>query len=156
MTDRNTTLFSLRYAVRVLERRGVYWSRIGVGFKALSIFSGTAAVAAVVGDKTVGAMIGGAIFAVLQAVEHAFSPGDQKAASYAQRKAYADLLARARALEDAALYTEYQAIVAADEVHCWQPLKELAYNDVVDEKGFDPAAKYPISGFAHWWLRLSD
>lgn len=146
---RDDTLFALRYAVRVLERHARLWGLIGAACKLVAILSGTVALAALVGTNTPLAVGMGVVFAVLQAVEHAFGPAEQRAKAQAQRRDYARLLARQGAMDDAAAEAAYQAVVADDDIAVPAALKELAYNDVVREQGLSEAACYP----GHWLLR---
>lgn len=141
-TTRSDTLFSLRYAVRVLERHGNLWARAGAFTKFVTIATGAGAVAAVISKNPNFSLGLGVLLALLQALEYALDPADKKAKAAAARKEYARLLANEAKHEDAALHAAYMAIVADDEVQIWQGIKELAYNDAVREKGLSPDALY--------------
>ena len=91
MQSRHTTLFNLRYAIRVLERYAAFWGSIGIAFKTLSILSGTVALSALVGEKSTMAISIGVIFALLQAIEYSLSPSDRKFAVMEMRGKYAAL-----------------------------------------------------------------
>lgn len=143
MTDtRANTIFCIRYAVRVLERYAKYWSSIGTAFKFISLATGTGAVAAVIAANPGWSLALGVALAVLQALEHAVCPSDKHACALASRRDYARLLSNQAAHTDESLEAAYQAIVADDEVMVGQSLKELAYNDVVREKGLAESALY--------------
>lgn len=144
---RSDTLFALRYAVRVLERYARMWHLVGAGLKAISILSGTVALAALTGTNTGLAIFMGVLFAALQALEHALDPADKRAAALAARRDYARVLSTEATKDDAALEAGYQAVVADDEIVVIQGLRELAYNDVVQEQGRDASALYPDR---HW------
>lgn len=141
-TVRTNTLFSIRYAVRVLERQAVMWGRISGTLKLASLFSGTSALSALMASSPTVAVVVGVLFALLQAIETVLKADDHSANARFQRRDYARLLSRQDSLSDAELEREYQTIVADDDISVWRPIKELAYNDVLDERGLDPAEKY--------------
>jgi len=145
--SRFETLFSIRYAVRVLERNARMWGVVSAAFKFASILSGTVALAAITGDKTALAVWLGVVFAGIQALDHATDPAGRRASSLAARRDYARLLAAAHRHDDAALEAAYVAVVAEDEESVIESLKKLAYNDVVREQGLDDGAC-----FAEPWL----
>jgi hypothetical protein len=146
---RSDTLFDLRYAVRVLERQARMWGLVGAAFKFASVLSGTVALAALTGEKTPLAIGMGMVFAVLQAAEIAVGPTGKSSNALSMRRDYARLYARESTLSDAALEDGYQAIVADDEIVVGHALKELAFNDVVLERGLNAADCYPNRP----WLR---
>lgn len=144
---RDDILFDLRYACRVLERYACMHAKLGMVLKFFSLLSGTAALAALVGDKSGIALGLGLFFALLQALEHAVGPGDKAANASAMRKEYARLYARAAGLADEVLDAGYHAIVADDDISVPQGLKELAFNDVICERSLDASACYPARPF---------
>lgn len=151
-TSRYQTVFSLRFAVRVLERQAVIWSRIDATMRLVAIFSGTAALMALMGGRpwlTTGL---GVFFAILQSAQYALDPAARRAEAVQQRKRYAKLFAQKHKYSDEDLETEYQAIVADDEVICTRRVRELAYNDVLEEMGCNPEERYRPSRF---WDLLS-
>lgn len=143
---RNDTLFALRYAVRVLERHARMWGHIGLACKFASLLSGTAALTALASSNKQLALGLGILFAVIQALEHAFGPAERRAQSLNTRRDYARVLAAQASHSDEALEAAYQAAVAEDEICVGQSFKELAYNDVVKEQGLDETACYPGHG----------
>lgn len=145
--SRDDTLFSLRYAVRVLERYARMWSLVGAGLKATSILSGTVALAALTGTNTRVAVALGVVFAALQALEYALGPAEKRAEALAERRNYARVLAAEATMDDPALEAAYQRVVADDELVIIQRLRELAYNDVVREQGKDERECYADHGF---------
>lgn len=146
--SRHDTLFSIRYAVRVLERYARFWSNINTAARLGSLLAGSAAIAALSATHTAAALVAGIFFALLQGVEFAMYPAGRAAEALAQRRPYADLYARQSAIsDDQELEGAYQALVAADELVMPEHLKHLAYNDVVAERGCDPTQLYPLRGF---------
>lgn len=140
---RNATLFSIRYAARVLERYARMWGIVGNVVKFTMAVSGSAALAALVGTKTTAAITLGIVFAVMQALEATLQPAKRRAEALAMRRSYARLQAGEGKQEDAALEAAYWKVAADDDITVPAPLKELAYNDVVRERGLDETACYP-------------
>ncbi|WP_041645318.1 hypothetical protein [Aromatoleum aromaticum] len=140
--SRADTSFNVRYAARVLERHACLWRRLDASVRVMALLAGSGAIGAI-GAEHAGWAVGlGVVFAVFQAVEFALHPAEVAAKSLAQRRQYAALQARARALDDAALDDAYQALCADDDIIVSDTLKRLAYNDVVRERGLDEAACY--------------
>lgn len=153
-TDRHETLFSIRYAVRALERQGALWGRFGLVLKFCSVLSGAAAVTtALSAGSAWAAAAAGLLFAALQALEVVVDPAGKSAAALAQRRDYARLMARQSGYSDGDLEAEYQALVADDSIVPHMALRRAAYNDVVHELGRDPKSLYQDLG---WIARLSD
>lgn len=153
--SRHNTLFSIRYAVRVLERYARYWRSVDALTRFASFMAGTAAIAALAATCQELTMLAGVVFALLQGIEFVLRPAEKSALAMMQRRPYADLLAGEASHDDATLERGYQAIVAADELVISRPLKELAYNDVVVERGCDPAQAFPLSVWQRVLARLS-
>jgi hypothetical protein len=143
---REDTLFALRYAVRVLERSARLWFVVGGAFKFATVLSGTVALGALTSQRQDVAVALGLAFAVLQALEVAMDPSGKRTEALVARAPYAKLLALHAQHDDASLEREYQSVVAGDTVMPMEPLKRLAYNDVVTEQGLDPAALFKASG----------
>jgi len=140
---RQTTLFNLRYAARVLERHARMWRRIDAAVRLAALLAGSGAIGAIGAQNSRLALALGAVFALLQAVEFALRPAGLAARSMAQRKQYASVFARARTTSDEALADAYATLAAEDEVIVPEPLRRLAYNDVVRERGLDESACFP-------------
>lgn len=136
---RRDTLFSLRYAVRVLERHSRLWGRIDGLIRFAGLLSGMAAFTALVGQSQSASLGFGVLFALLQALEFTVRPAEVRARSLSARTGYARLLATEGTYDDGALQAAYQALVADDEVVVPESLRALAYNDVLLERGDDPA-----------------
>lgn len=144
--SRFNTLFSLRYGVRVLERYARMWHRLDVLFRVMAIFFGSAAFAALMGERPGLGTTAGALFALVLAVEYALNPPRREQEALKARSLYADILARQRDLNDIELEDAYQAAVNKDPVIVPEPLRRLAYNDVTDERGCDPRECFQLSG----------
>lgn len=151
--DRSKTLFNLRYAVRVLERYARFWHRVDLLMRIAAVASGMSAFAALWAQTPKIALWITGLFALLQAIEFVVGAPKREQAALAARAVYASVLARQSTLDDAGLADGYAAAVAEDEVIVLEGLRYLAYNDVVTERGDNPAALYPVKGFA---LRLLD
>ena len=137
--QRRDTLFSIRYAVRVLERHARLWGRIDACIKLAALVSGSSAFAALMADNKTMVLVAGIVFALLQAVEFSIRPAEVRARSLAGRTGYAKLWATQGGFDDAALEAAYKALVAGDEVITQESIRALAYNDVLTERGDDPA-----------------
>lgn len=148
--SRHDTLFALRYAVRVLERHARMWRRIDGLIRFSALLAGSSAFAGLMAANSTTALVAGIVFAVLQSVEFAIRPAEIAARSMTAKKPYGDILARQAELDDAQLESAYQRCVAEDDVIVPENLRYLAYNDVVQERGGDPASLYAITR----WQRL--
>lgn len=143
--DRNDTLFSIRYAIRVLERHARLCRIADALLRLCAIFSGSAAFAALMAGRPAAVAALGALFALLQAAEFALRPAELAAKSMAMRQPYARLLADACRMDDVALEAAYLALVAEDDVVVPHWLREVAYNDVLVERGCDPEEAFSLS-----------
>lgn len=139
---RSDTLFSLRYAVRVLERQARMQGICATVLKACSLLSGTGALMALTAQAGDWGIALGIIFAVLQATEFAADPAARRAEALATRLLYARVLARQATMGDADLEAAYLEVVAEDTITLPKSLQHLAYDDVVRERGMDPAHLY--------------
>ena len=149
---RNDTIFSLRYAVRVLERTTRFWARIDTLIKGLSLLSGSAAIFALGNESKTMTLALGLFFALTQAVEFSLRPSDRSAQALGERTAYARLLARQASFADDALDAAYQQIASDDNLIAMEGLRRIAYNDVVEERGNDSSNAYVLS----FWQRMME
>lgn len=144
-STRFDTLFSIRYAVRVLERYARMWHRLDVVLRVLALFSGTSAFAALMGQNTTLGGVAGALFALIMCTEYVLNPPRREQEALKARALYADVLSRQKALDDDALEQAYQDVVKGDTLTVPEPLRRLAYNDVTEERGCDLAEGYRLS-----------
>lgn len=144
---RNDALFSIRYAVRVLERSARYWAKIDGAIRIAALLAGSGAIYAISIESRPIAIGFGIFFAITQAIEFALRPADKSALAMGARLGYARLMADQSSHEDAALERAYQQLVAVDEVIVMECLRRIAYNDVLYERGHDPAHAYSLSAF---------
>jgi hypothetical protein len=144
------TLFSLRYAVRVLERYARGWGRLDAFLRVAAILAGSAAFAALIGENRPMMLLAGGAFALLQALEYGLAPAREEQRALMARTPYAEILAGAAALDDGALETAYRAALAKDLVVVPEALRRVAYNDVVIERGADPREQFVLTS----WQRL--
>jgi len=150
---KNDTLFSLRYAVRVLERHSRKWEKISNIIRFFSFISGSAAIASLSATNSELVIISGVLFASLQAVEFTLNPTKLAAKSLFESQKYAVILARKNHYSKSELEEQYSLISAQDSVIVGGILKELAYNDVALEQGADPEELYKTS-FLHDFFKL--
>jgi hypothetical protein len=129
------TLFCLRYAVRVHERRAKLWSTINLVIRFTSLLSGSAAIGSITAANQTVALVFAAIFATMQAIEFSASPNEKSTVSKSTRKAYSTIIANKGRRTEAELDEAYNATIDSDEVIAGTTIKELAYNDVVREFG---------------------
>lgn len=154
--SRFDTLFSLRYAVRVLERQSRFWRHLDGGLRVFATLSGSAALASLLTHQPYAVSVAVlVVFAVLQALEFALQPGLKAAEAWVARTPYLALLAEQSGLDDARLEAEYQAALLGDGVQAFESLRRIAYNDVVEEKGCDPAAAYVLDKWQRFMAALA-
>lgn len=85
---RHETLFSLRYAIRVLERHGALWARLNGVVRLAALLAGSAAIAALSAQSGTLVVVFGVAFALMQGIEFALDPAGRAAQSRAQRRVY--------------------------------------------------------------------
>lgn len=143
--------FSLRYAVRVLERQARLWRHIDGAFRMLAILSGSSALAAMLTQQASAISISGMVaFAVFQAVEFSAQPGLKAAEAWAERKPYLSIISKQSRLSDTELEQAYQDALEQDGVLAFESIRRLAYNDVTIEKGCAASALFPLNR----WQRI--
>lgn len=147
---RSDTLFSLRYAVRVLERTSRFWQKADAILKICALLAGSGAIYALASESKPITLVFGIFFAFTQALEFAVRPADRSALALGERSAYAKLLARQAGLSDTDLDAAYQQIVSDDEIIAMESLRKIAYNDVLEERGDSAVHAYPLS----FWQRV--
>lgn len=153
--DRHETVFSIRFAVRILERKVCLWRRIAGVFKFFSILSGSAALMGMIaGYPTLVGLIG-FIFAVLQAAEYSIDPAGAAAEAKAMRTEYAKLFADKADINDEQLATAYSRIVSTDPVISSDALRDVAFNDVCLEMGIEEQYLLPLDRERRFIKRLS-
>lgn len=154
--SRFDTLFSLRYAVRVLDRQSRYWRRLDGALRFLTIVSGSASFAALLTQQTPTinslALI---LFATLQALEFSLQPGQRSASTWVARALYLDVLAAQAGIDDLALESAYQQALLRDDIQAFESLRRIAYNDVVEEMGCQPETGYALSGWQQFVRALA-
>lgn len=135
MMSTEETLFSLRYAVRVHERRAKLWSTINLVIRFTSLLSGSAAIGSITAANQTVAVVFASIFATMQAIEFSASPNEKSAESKSTRKAYSAIIANKSRRTESELDEAYSEAIDSDEVIAGMTIKELAYNDVARELG---------------------
>jgi hypothetical protein len=144
---REDTLFSLRYAVVVLERYARFWHRLHTLLRVIAFTSGTAAFGALMAESSLWTVIAGLIFAILQGIDWGIDPARREQEARSSIALYAGVLARQGKLSDDEIEDGYQDAVARDTVIVWDSLKPIAYNAVLSERGGDPAERFRLSKF---------
>lgn len=144
------TLFTIRYAIRVLERGRRFWAKIDVLLKVCALLSASSAIYAIGATDQRIAIVFGAFFALTQAIEFALRPADKSAAALAAAAPYANLFAAQSGRADDALEADYLAIAAQDDFLSLESIRRLAYNDVVEERCEDTSEAYVLTR----WQRL--
>jgi len=142
---RHDALFDLRYATRVLELSGSFWQMISIVVRFASFLSGTAAIAALAADNSPLTLLSGVIFAILQGIDFSMNPGDKAACRMSQRKIYAQILAEQNRLKDADLLYRLESARSEDDVIVSMQLRQVAYNQVVTEKGLSTSSLYNLN-----------
>jgi hypothetical protein len=149
--SRFDTLFSLRYAVRVLERQARFWRHVDAALRIGAVLSGSGAFAALLTQQAAGvSAVALVVFALLQAVEFSLQPGLKAAEAWVARAPYLAALARQACTGDAELEAAYQDAILGDVVQAFESLRRVAYNDVVEEKGCAATEAYALGR----WQRL--
>ena len=147
------TLFSLRYAVRVLERQSRFWRRLDGALRFLTIVSGSAAFAALLTQQSPAInAVALAAFAALQALEFSLQPGQRAAMAWVARLPYLEAMADQSAMDDDSLEAAYRAALLRDDIQAFESLRRIAYNDVVEEMGCSPEHAYTLGGW-HQMMR---
>ena len=152
---RSDTLFSVRYAVRVLERHSRKWNKISNIIRFFSLISGSAAIASLSATNNSLVLVSGIVFACLQALEFSINPSNLAAKSLIESQKYAIILANKKSYSKDDLEKEYLLVSAKDSVIVGSFLKELAYNDVALEQNADPEELYEISLLHRFFRMLS-
>ncbi|MBV5337867.1 MAG: hypothetical protein J0653_08095, partial [Deltaproteobacteria bacterium] len=84
---RRDTLFSIRYAVRVLERTTRFWAKADAIVKICALLAGSGAIYALASESKSIALAFGIFFALTQALEFAVRPADRSALALGERGA---------------------------------------------------------------------
>ena len=143
-------LFTVRYAVRVLERTARLWRRIDAALKVCALLAGSGAIYAVSSQSARAAMCFAAFFALAQALEFALHPAELSARALMARRPYEQILASEAGETEAALESRYHAASMGDDITVLESLRRVAYNDVVEERSDTPEAAYRLTA----WQRL--
>ena len=150
---RSDLLFSIRYAVRVLERHSRMWSKTSNIIRFTSLLSGSAAIASLSATNNTLVIVSGVIFACLQALEFALNPSNIATQSSVESQKYAMLMAYQKKYSKDDLEKEYGIISANDPIIISDLLKEIAYNDVVLEQGASAEELYKKT-ISHRFYRI--
>ena len=132
-----------RYSERLCQRTARLYRRVQTTGTFLTIIGGSGTLAALVKDVPVWVPTSGAILlAVMGAALIAIRPSDKAAANESDAKRYSALLASSTSMSEDELRRALEVARQSDAVEV-EPLRNVAYNDVVLEIGAD-SAKVPL------------
>ena len=136
MNDAITGLLNqIRYSQRLTERTARLYRRAHALGTFFSLLGGSAAMAAIGHIAPAAAGIAGVVvLAVFQAASGVMRPVDKAVANEADAKRYSALLVEAQTLDEPALRIALAKAQASDAAEI-EPLRDVAYNDVVVEIG---------------------
>ena len=127
-------LAEIRYAQRLCERTARLYRRASTCFTFLSLVAASGAIASLSAQLPVSVTIGLAIaFAVFGAANHTMRPAEKIAANDSDVRKYAALLAKAVPVTDIAVIQAMIAEARQSDVPEVEPLRAVAYNDVMME-----------------------
>ncbi len=139
MTTRHELIYKIRYAVRLTQRTARLYRRVQTAGTFFSILGGSATLSLLSQSfpDWVG-LAGAALLSVSGASLIAIRPADKAAQNEADMRRYLSLASKAHQLDDVALAV---AIEEAHQSDCQEvePLRDVAYNDVVAEYGREDA-----------------
>ena len=84
---RNETLFTIRFAVRVLERTARFWAKTDAVIKGLSLLAGSAAIYSLGSESKSITLALGILFALTQAFDFSVRPYERSALALGERTA---------------------------------------------------------------------
>ena len=146
MTTRHELIYHIRYAIRLTQRTARLYRRIQTIGTFFSVLGGSATLSLLSQAFPVWVGIAGAaVLAVSGAALIAIRPADKAAQNESDARRYLALAAKASQMDDTALAT---AIEEAHQSDCQEvePLRDVAYNDIVKEFGRDDA-QIPLTQF---------
>lgn len=135
MTTRHELTYQIRYAVRLTQRTARLYRRVQTAGTFLSIIGGSATLSLLAQSLPTWLGVAGAgVLAAAGAMLIAMRPADKAAQNEADARRYLAIAAKAGRLSD----DELQAAIAeAQQSDCpeIEPLRAVAYNDIVAEFG---------------------
>ncbi len=133
--QRANMLNEIRYAERLCQRTARLYRRIQSGTTFLSIIGGSAAASTLVSQAPSWLPVAGTLMlAVFGAIAIAVRPADKAAQNEMDVKRYGALRAKSSTMTDEALRLAIDDAHASDTPEV-EPLRDVAYNDVVREVG---------------------
>lgn len=135
MKDIDTLRLEIRYAERICQRTARFYRRLQVFGTWLAVVSGSATLSVLL--KTVPhwvAILGALVFAATGAALLAIRPADKAAQNEADQRKYATLRIDAADMNSQQLQLALDKAKASDVPEI-EPLRDVAYNDVVTEYG---------------------
>lgn len=140
MTTRHELTYQIRYAIRLTQRTARLYRRVQTAGTFMAIVGGSATLSLVSQSfpDWIG-MAGAALLTLSGGALIAIRPADKAAQNEADARRYLSLAAKAAGLGDEALRA---AIEEAHQSDCQEvePLRDIAYNDIVREYGRADAA----------------
>lgn len=135
MQDKQNLLHQIRYAERICQRTARLYRRAQSTGVWLAVVSGSATLSAISTNVPVAvSAVGAVVLAMTGAALLAMRPADKAAANEADSRKYANLRAGAADMDCDQLLSALEKARASD-VQEVEPLRDVAYNDVVAEYG---------------------
>jgi hypothetical protein len=154
MSAHHDFVYRIRYAIRLTERTARLYRRVQKAGLFLSIVGGSATLTLL--SEAIPAwlgLFGAALMTMAGAALVAVRPADQAAQNEADMRRYRALAVKAHQLDDAALSAALEEAHLSDCQEI-EPLRDVAYNDVVREYGREDAA-VPLSRWQHLLAALA-
>lgn len=143
--ERYELRFELRYAQHVLEMHARLFRRIDLLTKAIGFLAGTAAFAAIVGNKPYLTLAIGGVLAVSQAFQYLVRPAERSWSALQALRPYRHLQGESFSMDDAELRQRLESVKAADDYQVLPSLKSIAYNAAARELGCEAQFEMPLS-----------
>ncbi len=133
---RANLLNEIRYAERLCQRTARLYRRLQTFTTFITVVGGSAAISTALSSSAPDwlPLVGAGLLAVFGGLNIAIRPADKAAQNEMDAKRYAALRSKASAMDDALLQTALNEAHASDVPEV-EPLRDVAYNDVVREIG---------------------
>jgi hypothetical protein len=131
--------FDLRYGARYALRQRRFFARLQGVFSAINLLSGSAAFGGWLVEQPELAGVAGLVVAVVTVLDHVIKAGEHATAAQHAHKAFAVLLARLRAGEDADALDRALIELQGEDGPELELLRIPAWNDALLEMGYDQA-----------------
>lgn len=147
--SKHTLLFELQYAQRLCTLHYRLYRRVRGVLQCATLLGAAGAVKSVVAADPKVAVFSGVALAIVAAIDQVLDPAARAATYNEDYKRYTRLFRVARSMEPHAIQAEIELLHEDDEPEI-EALRQVAYNDVVEECGLDRKEKYRLN----WWSKL--